>query len=81
MLPEAFLTRMVAQLGSEYPAYLESLQRPRAVALRFNPLKGDAPPLPFVQDNVPWEPQGYYYDPDSRPGLHPYHEAGVYYLL
>jgi NOL1/NOP2/sun family putative RNA methylase len=23
---------------------------------------------------------GYYYDPDSRPGLHPYHEAGVYYL-
>ena len=80
MLPEAFLTRMVAQLGSEYPAYLESLQRPRAVALRFNPLKGDAPPLPFVQDNVPWESQGYYYDPDSRPGLHPYHEAGVYYL-
>jgi NOL1/NOP2/sun family putative RNA methylase len=23
---------------------------------------------------------GYYYDPESRPGLHPYHEAGVYYL-
>jgi NOL1/NOP2/sun family putative RNA methylase len=22
----------------------------------------------------------YYYDPASRPGLHPYHEAGVYYL-
>ena len=80
MLPEAFLTRMEAQLGAEYPAYLESLQRPRAVALRFNPLKGDAPSLPFVQDNVPWERQGYYYNPDSRPGLHPYHEAGVYYL-
>jgi len=29
---------------------------------------------------VPWEPMGFYYDPESRPGLHPYHEAGVYYL-
>jgi precorrin-6B methylase 2 len=36
--------------------------------------------MDFVQNPVPWEPMGYYYDPDSRPGLHPYHEAGVYYL-
>ena len=80
MLPEAFLLRIQKQLGEEYPAFLESLERPRAVALRFNPLKGEAPALPFVRDNVPWEPQGFYYDPESRPGLHPYHEAGVYYL-
>ena len=77
MLPEAFLRRMEIQLGAEYPAFLESLERPRAVALRFNPLKGQAPALPFVRDNVPWEPLGFYYDPESRPGLHPYHEAGV----
>ena len=80
MLPEAFLTRMKDQLGQEYPAFLESLERPRAVALRFNPLKGEQPALPFVQQRVPWEPMGYYYDPQARPGLHPYHEAGVYYL-
>ena len=80
MLPEAFLKRMENQLGAEYPAFLESLERPRAVALRFNPLKGEIPPLPFVMDPVPWEPRGYYYDPNARPGLHPYHEAGVYYL-
>ena len=80
MLPEAFLERMKIQLGQEYPAFLASLERPRAVALRFNPLKGEAPTLPFVQAQVPWEPMGYYYDPESRPGLHPYHEAGVYYL-
>ncbi len=80
MLPELFLKRMEEQLGEEYPAFLESLERPRAVALRMNPLKGAAPKLPFVQESVPWEPQGYYYDIDSRPGLHPYHEAGVYYL-
>lgn len=80
MFPQAFLDRMQKQLGEEYPAFLESLERPRAVALRFNPLKGAAPTLPFVKEIVPWEPLGYYYDPDSRPGLHPFHEAGVYYL-
>ena len=80
MLPEAFLQRMEAQLGSEYPAFLESLERPRAVALRFNPMKGERPVLPFVGASVPWEPEGFYYDPETRPGLHVYHEAGVYYL-
>lgn len=80
MLPEAFLDRMKWQLGEEYPAFLQSLERPRAVALRFNPLKGVAPQLSFAKAPVLWEPQGFYYDPNSRPGLHPYHEAGVYYL-
>ena len=80
MLPEAFLKRMENQLGAEYPEFLKSLERPRAVALRFNPLKGEIPQLPFVGEQVPWEPMGFYYDPASRPGLHPYHEAGVYYL-
>lgn len=80
MLPQAFLDRMKTQLGEDYDAFLATLDRPRAVALRMNPLKGDAPELPFVGDPVPWEPQGYYYDPQARPGLHPFHEAGVYYL-
>lgn len=80
MLPEAFLERMKAQLGAEYGAFLKSLERPRAVALRFNPLKGERPDLPFVGQPVPWEPEGVYYDPEARPGLHVYHEAGVYYL-
>ena len=80
MLPEAFLKRIMEQLGEEYPDFLRSLERPRAVALRQNPLKGAQPELPFVQNPVPWEPCGYYYDPQTRPGLHPYHEAGVYYL-
>ena len=80
MLPQAFLERMEMQLKEEYPAFLASLERPRAVALRFNPLKGQPPEMDFVGENVPWEPMGYYYDPQARPGLHPYHEAGVYYL-
>lgn len=80
MLPVEFLERIKTQLGEEYPEFLESLERPRAVALRFNPLKKEASGLPFVKEPVPWEPMGYYYDPEARPGLHPYHEAGVYYL-
>ncbi len=80
MLPQEFLDRMQAQLQGEYPAYLESLERPRAVALRVNPLKGFTGQLPFQLESVPWEPMGYYYDINERPGLHPYHEAGVYYL-
>ena len=80
MLPEAFLLRIQQQLGEEYDDFLKSLERPRAVALRFNPLKGRRPDLPFVNEPVPWEPEGFYYDPEARPGLHVYHEAGVYYL-
>ncbi len=80
MLPEGFLARMRSQLGPEFEEYLKSFDRPRAVALRFNPLKGSRPVLPFVRENVPWEENGFYYDPQARPGLHVYHEAGVYYL-
>lgn len=80
MLPDAFLTRIQSQLGEEYQPFLAALERPRAVALRLNPLKGEAPALPFVTGPVPWESQGFYYDPSTRPGLHVYHEAGVYYL-
>ena len=80
MLPQDFLNRMQTQLGAEYTEYLASLERPRTVALRFNPLKGKVPEMDFTGDPVPWEPMGFYYDPTARPGLHPYHEAGVYYL-
>ena len=79
MLPQEFLDRMKDQLGSEYEAFMQSLERPRAVALRFDPMK-KRPVLPFVAEPVPWESAGFYYDSNSRPGLHPYHEAGVYYL-
>ena len=81
MLPEAFLSRLKQQLGDEYDEYLRSLDRPRAVALRFNPLKADEhPALPFLEEPVPWSEHGYYYTPDARPGLHVWHESGVYYL-
>ena len=36
--------------------------------------------LTFHLTPVPWCPTGFYYDPETRPGLHPYHAAGAYYL-
>ena len=80
MLPQEFLDRMKNQLGEEFPAFLESLERPRAVALRWSPRCGEPPRMDFQRERIPWEPLGWYYDPEARPGLHPYHEAGAYYL-
>ena len=84
MLPEEFLSRMERLLGEEYPEFLQSYDRPRAQALRFNPLKGDIGEFlekaPFTLTPVPWEPNGFYYGTLDTPGKHPYHEAGVYYI-
>ena len=83
MFPEGFLKRLEAQLGSEELAeFLAAAEHPRWVALRLNKLKTHTPPpLPqFGLSPVPWADSGYYYDPDTRPGLSPYHEAGLYYL-
>ena len=79
MFPPEFLRRMEALLGpADYDAFLAAAERPRAVALRLNALKK----LPAVcgGDPVPWAKNGWYYDPDTRPGLSPYHDAGAYYL-
>ncbi len=82
MLPECFLARMRRLLDeAEFAAFLASYDRPRAVGLRLNPLKADpAPALPFSLEPVPWAAHGFFYDPSERPGLHPWHEAGLYYL-
>ena len=80
MLPDMFCRRMRALLGSEADAFFASYERPRAVGLRFNPRKTPDLPLDFVREPVPWAVHGCYYDPDARPGLHPYHDAGLYYL-
>lgn len=81
MLPQQFCQRVRQQLGPEYEAFLASYDLPRAVGLRLNPLKTNTPPkLPFDLEPVPWAPTGFRYDPAQRPGLHPWHEAGLYYL-
>ena len=84
MLPEPFLVRMKQMLGEEYGAFLRSYEEPETFSLRINPLKAQSQELAgrtdFLEEAVDWEQDGFYYRPDARPGRHPYHEAGVYYI-
>jgi len=88
MLPELFLQRMQDELGDDYPAFLASYDQERHQALRLNPLKrvesGEsmvkALTALFGLEKVPWAQNGFYYNPESSPGRHPYHEAGLYYI-
>lgn len=85
-LPEAFLRKMEMLLGEEYEAFLHSYQADRVHGLRLNTRKGEIAQLygqnkeRFGLRPVPWCREGFYYRPDTRPGRHPLHEAGVYYI-
>lgn len=84
MLPQAFTDRMKEMLGEEYEAFFRSYKETKNQALRLNPLKGESrrflEQAPFLLTSVPWEENGYYYEEADKPGRHPYHEAGVYYI-
>ena len=84
MLPIEFLERMEKMLGSEYRAFLESYDKEEYKALRFNPLRGNkeefSSACSFLKEQVPWETNGFYYSEEEKPGKHPLHEAGVYYI-
>lgn len=83
-LPQEFKERMERLLGEEYGAFLESWNRECAQALRVNQLK--IAPEEFQRISsfelrpVPWLETGFYYGKEDRPGKHPYHEAGLYYI-
>lgn len=86
VLPEAFLNRMKFLLQEEYEAFVQSYEAERVHGLRFNTLKGRLADL--IRENedrfglqpVSWCKEGFYYDGGSRPGKHPFHEAGIYYI-
>lgn len=86
-LPEAYIERMRRMLGDEAEAFLASYGEPRTQGLRINPLKLTVESEAFVRMQtefglkpVPWCPTGYYYAENARPGKHPYHAAGLYYI-
>jgi len=86
-LPDAFVALMREQLGAAADAFFASYGRPRHYGLRLNSLKLAADhPLRqelvrlFDLRPVPWCPDGYYCAEDARPGKHPFHAAGLYYI-
>jgi len=75
---------MRALLGVEADAFLESLEGPSQVGLRVNTLKCTPEQFerlsPWTLEPVPWCRGGFLLTEPARPGLHPLHRAGVYYL-
>lgn len=83
-LPQAFVERMRESLGAETETFLESYDSPRTYGLRRNPLKMEREQfesqMPFTLEKVSWAEEGYYYEHEERPGRHPFHEMGLYYI-
>ena len=85
-LPSLFARRMQDMLGEDYQAFIASYAKPAHPSLRVNTLKLSPERLreiaPFVGDAIPWQPMGFYYPSKDgvRPGKHPLHEAGAYYI-
>lgn len=86
-LPEAYIEYIKKMLGGEAEAFLASYDASRTQGLRLNTAKvsPDSPAfgemaLRFGLEPVPWCPTGCYYREDARPGKHPYHTAGLYYI-
>jgi len=77
---------MQEMLAEEFEAFLHSYENTNHQAFRINRLKGDVETFQSVCDfagetePVPWTCDGFYYPDTLRPGKHPYHEAGVYYI-
>ena len=72
-------------LGDEYPAFEESLSAAPKAGLRVNTLKLSADEFqnisPFVLGKrVAWCPSAFLLEGEEKPGKHPYHLAGLYYL-
>ncbi|PYI56482.1 RsmB/NOP family class I SAM-dependent RNA methyltransferase [Paenibacillus flagellatus] len=93
-LPQRFIERIREQLGPEAEAFIGTYDEPRTQGLRLNPLKLGGPATGanghesfrdelirrFGLTPVPWCRDGYYYDEATKPGKHPYHQAGLYYI-
>lgn len=88
-LPIKFEKKMKAFLGNEWDDFLYSYDNNRFQALRFNTLKVQSTEermrilkvLGISSDKkVSWADEAYYFDENVRPGKHPYHEMGLYYI-
>ena len=81
-LPEAFITRMRAQLGEEAEQYFAALDDAYQRGIRMNPRKPADPALmDGVLEPVPWNAaHGRDLSMDSAAGADPLHEAGAYYI-
>lgn len=83
-LPEKFIERMQKRLGTDFPAFLASYEKPPEKGLRVNTGQLSAEEFaartPFpLGEGVPWERNAFYIR-EEKPGADVYHFAGLYYL-
>lgn len=75
---------MQTLLQDEYDAFIRSYEEEKNQGLRINTLKISIDEFlqinPFTTEKIPWVKEGYFYPNNERPGKHPYHEAGLYYI-
>lgn len=83
-LPQAFVQKMKELLKDDFPAFLNSYEYAPCLGLRVNTLKVAVQDFlnlsPFSLSPIAWTKEGFYYDKNDKPGKHPYHEAGLYYI-
>ena len=84
-LPGEFSVRMERLLGpEEAEAFFRSFEEPRTYGLRLNTAKISPEEferiVPFPVCKIPWMENGYFYNPEDRPGKCPLYFAGLYYL-
>ena len=83
-LPQDFLDKMQQLLGEEFDEFIKSYDHEKSHGLRLNLLKTSMESFKeknkLTLDSIPWVEEGFFYKGEERPGKHPYHEAGVYYI-
>ena len=90
VLPAAYIERMKKLLGDGFGQFALCMEEPAVKGLRFNAKKVRPETLErlvkeWALEPVPWCGGGYYYGAgengkELRPGLSPWHAAGVFYI-
>ncbi len=78
-LPEPFLQQLQADLGDEFPQFLQALEEKPPVSVRFNPFKYSPHKLSF-ESPIPWHTEGVYLSERPSFTLDPAFHAGAYYV-
>ena len=78
-----YLDQMKELLKEDYDRLVASFDEPLYKSLRVNPLKGEKKLIASeiaLGEPVPFDEDTYYLEDEQKPGKHPFHLAGLYYL-
>lgn len=83
-LPLEYVEKMKKLLEDEFQEFINSYEHDSCLGLRVNTLKVTIEDFlrlsSFSLSPIAWASEGFYYDKNDKPGKHPYHEAGLYYI-